>query len=62
VDNLDIDGNIMILNMETGNGKVGRRDEQRRKYSKMDKMAKYQLVRPLERMEVDRIPKKIFTQ
>jgi len=35
--------------MKTGNGKVGesitRRDEQRRKYSKMDKRAKDKLIR-----------------
>jgi len=34
-----------------------RRDEQRRKYSKMDKRTGY-----LERMEEHRMPKKIFTQ
>jgi len=38
------------------------RDEQRRKYSNMDKRAKDKLVRSLERMEEDRLPKKIFTQ
>ena len=36
-----------------------RRDEQRRKYSKMDKRAKDKLVRSLGE---DRMPKKIFTQ
>ena len=39
----------MVLNMKTGNGKVDesrtRIDEQRRKYSKMDKRAKDKLVR-----------------
>ena len=39
----------MVLNMKTGNGKSDesktRRDEQRRKYSKMDKKAKDKLVR-----------------
>jgi len=39
----------IVLNMKTGNGKVGRlrttRDEKRRKYSKMDKRAKDKLVR-----------------
>ena len=39
----------MVINMKTGNGKVGesitRRDEQRRKYSKMDKRAKDKLIR-----------------
>jgi len=39
-----------------------RRDEQRRKYSKMDKRAKISWLRHLERMEEDRMPKKIFTQ
>ena len=39
------------------------RDEQRRKYSKTNKRAKDKLVRsPTERMEEDRMPKKIFTQ
>jgi len=39
----------MVLNMKTGNGKSDesrtRRDEQMRKYSKMDKRAKDTLVR-----------------
>jgi len=39
----------MVLNMKTENGKVGRiknwRDEQGRKYSKMDKRAKDKLAR-----------------
>jgi len=39
-----------------------RRDEQRRKYSKMDKMAKDTLVSHIGRMEEDRMPKQIFTQ
>ena len=38
----------MVLNMKTGNGKSDesrtRRDEQRRKYSKMDKRAKDKIV------------------
>ena len=37
-----------------------RRDEQRRKYSKMDKGAKDKLVRSPKRME-DMMPKMIFT-
>jgi len=40
---------VMVLNMKTGNGKSDesrtRRDEQRRKYSKMDKRAKDIVVR-----------------
>jgi hypothetical protein len=51
----------MVLNMKTGNGKVvelrTRRDKQRRKYSKMDKVAKDKLLGHLERMEKDRMPK-----
>ena len=47
--------------MEKSDESRTRRDEQRIKYSKMDKRAKDKLVRPLERME-DRMPKKIFTQ
>ena len=39
-----------------------RRDEQRRKYSKMDKRAKISWLGHLERMDEDRMPKKIFTQ
>jgi len=40
-----------------------RRDEQRRKYCKMDERAKDKLVRsPTEKMKEDRMPKKIFTQ
>ena len=39
----------MVVNMKTGNGNVDesrtRRDEQTRKCSKMDKRAKYKLVR-----------------
>ena len=39
-----------------------RRDEQRRKYSKMDKRQRLGWLGHLERMEENRIPKKIFTQ
>ena len=39
-----------------------RRDEQTRKYSKMDKRAKDKLLGHLERMEEVRMPKKVFTQ
>ena len=39
-----------------------RRDEERIKYSKMDKMAKISWLGHLERMEEDRMHKKIFTQ
>jgi len=39
-----------------------RRDEQRRKYSKMDKRAKDKLVRSPRENGEDRMPKKIFTR
>ena len=39
-----------------------RRDKQRRKYSKRDKRAKISWLGHLERMEEERMPKKIFTQ
>ena len=39
-----------------------RRDEQRRRYGKMDKRAKDKFVRSPREMEEDRMPKKIFTQ
>ena len=40
-----------------------RKDEQRRKYSKVDKRVNDKLVRsPTEGMEEDRMPKKVFTQ
>ena len=49
--------------MEKSDESRTRKDEQRRKYSKIDKRAKDKLVRsPTERMEEDRMPKKIFTQ
>ena len=43
--------------MEKSDKSRTRRDEQRRKYSKMDKRAKDKLI-----MKEDRMPKKIFTQ
>jgi len=46
--------------MEKSDESRTRRDEQRRKYSKMDKKAKDKLVRSPR--EEDRVPKKIFTQ
>ena len=39
-----------------------RRDEQMRKYSKMDKRVKVKLVRSRRGTEEDRMPKNIFTQ
>jgi hypothetical protein len=37
-------------------------DEQRRRYSKIDKAVRISLLGHLEKMEEDRMPKKIFTQ
>ena len=48
--------------MEKSDESRTRRDEQRRKYSKMDKRAKDKLVRSPREKEEDRMPKKIFTQ
>jgi len=48
--------------MEMSGESRTRRDEQRRKYSKMDKRAKISWLGHLERMEEDRMPRKIFTQ
>ena len=48
--------------MEKSDESTTRRDEQRRKYSRMDKRAKDKLVRSPRKMEEDRMPKKIFTQ
>jgi len=48
--------------MEKSDESRTRRDEQRRKYSKMDKRARISWLGHLERMEEDRMPKKIFTQ
>ena len=49
--------------MEKSDESRTRRDEQRRKYSKMDKMAKDKLVRsPRENGGGQDAPKKIFTQ
>ena len=48
--------------MEKTDESRSRRDEQRRKYSKMDKRAKDKLVRSLSEEEKDRMPKKIFTE
>ena len=47
--------------MEKSDESRTRRDEQRRKYSKMDKTARISWLGHLERME-DRMPKKNFTQ
>ena len=48
--------------MEKSDESRTRRDEQRRKYSKMDKRQMISWLGHLERMEEDRMPKKIFTQ
>jgi len=48
--------------MEMSDESRTRRDEQRRKYSKMDKRARISWSGHLEGMEEDRMPKKIFTQ
>jgi len=51
--------------MEKSDESRTRRDDQMRKYNKMDKRTKGQKISwlgPLERMEEDRMPKKIFTQ
>jgi len=48
--------------MEKSDESRTRRDEKRRKYSKMDKRQRIRWIGHLERMEEDRIPKKIFIQ
>jgi len=49
--------------MEKSDESRTRKDEQRRKYSKVDKRVNDKLVRsPTEGMEEDRMPKKVFTQ
>ena len=48
--------------MEKSDESRTRRDEQRRKYSKMDKRVKDKLVRSPRENGEDRMPKKIFTQ
>ena len=48
--------------MEKSEESRTRRDEQRRKYSKMDKRQRISWLGQLDRMEKDRMPKKIFTQ
>ena len=48
--------------MEKSDESRTRRDEQRRKYSKIDKRQSISWLGHLERMEADRMPEKIFTQ
>jgi len=48
--------------MEKTNESRTKREEQRRKYSRMDKRTKISWLGHIERMEEDRMPKKIFTQ
>jgi len=48
--------------MEKSDESTTRRDEQRRKYIKMDKRGMVSCLGHLERMEEDRMPKNIFTQ
>jgi len=48
--------------MEKSDESRPRRDEQRRKYGEMDKRAKISWLGHLQRLEEDRIPKKIFIQ
>ena len=47
--------------MEKSDKSRSRRDDQRRKYSKVDKMARISWLGHLEGMEEDRMPEKIFT-
>ena len=48
--------------MEKSDESRTRRDEERRKYSKIDKRQRISWLSHLEIMEEDRMPKKIFTQ
>jgi len=52
----------MFWGMEKSDESRTRRDKQRRKCSKIYKMARISWLGQLERMEEDRMPKKIFTQ
>jgi len=48
--------------MEKWDELITRRDEQRRKYSKLDKRHRKSWLGHLERLEQDGMPRKIFTQ
>jgi hypothetical protein len=52
----------MVLNMNMRNGELGRTENCKRKYSKMDKGQRISWLGHLERMEENRMPKMIFSQ
>jgi len=55
-------GFTRIVHIESTNESRTRRDEQRRKYSKMIKEQRISRLGHLKRMEEGMMPKKIFTQ